>query len=97
MNVPDIPCLGDSSAACGGAGDLGELCSAIVIDLCECVGARVTVGAMFAVWIFFDHYLISCAVLVVDASSVLSFIVLFDKLLLSFLDILPIGNKGDVQ
>ena len=88
MNVLDIPCLGDSSAACSSAGDLGELYSAIVIDLCECVGARVSVGAMFAVRIFFDHYLISYAALC---------IVLFDKLLLSFLDILPIGNKGDVQ
>ena len=97
MNVPDIPCLVDSSAACSGAGDLGELYSAIVIDLCECVRARVTVGAMFAVWIFLDHNLSSYAVLVVDTSSVLSFIVLFDKLLLSFLDILPIGNEGDVQ
>jgi hypothetical protein len=49
------------------------------------------------VWIFFDHYLVSYFVGVRDAFGILSLVVLKDTILLSFLDVAPIGLERDVE
>jgi hypothetical protein len=49
------------------------------------------------VWIFFDHYLVTYVVGVRDAFGILSLVVLEDTILLSFLNVVPIGLERDVE
>ena len=52
---------------------------------------------MFATGVVFYHHLVSLGVGVWDASSVLVFVVLKDKSLLTFLDVLPVSLKGYIE
>ena len=52
---------------------------------------------MFPCWVTVYHHLVSDRVVVVYARGVFSFVVLDDKLLLSFLDILPVGFERYIQ
>ena len=54
---------------------------------------------MFATGVVFYHHLVSLGlrVGVWDASSVLAFVVLKDKPLLAFLDVLPVSLKGYIE
>ena len=56
----------------------------------------VMVSAVFALWVLLDNDFVTCIVGVRDALSVLSFVILDDKLLLSILNALPIGFKAHV-
>jgi hypothetical protein len=46
------------------------------------------------VWIFFDHDLVSYMVGVRNAFGILSFVVVKDMMLLSFLDVVPVVGKN---
>ena len=52
---------------------------------------------MFAAWVLFNLYCVTDRVCVRDALGILTFVVLNDKLLLSFLDVLPICLEGDIE
>ena len=52
---------------------------------------------MFATRVVFYHYLVSLGVGARNASSVLAFVVLKDKSLLAFLDVLPVSLKGYIE
>ena len=75
VNIPDVPCLGDSSTSGGGP---RELDSAIVINSCNRVRASKEVRTVFAVRVAFNHNAITNMTLMGDACSVFALIVLND-------------------
>ena len=89
MQIPDVPCLIDSSTC----GVLDELDSAIVIDLYDPERTFVMWETMFSVPLLFYHNLVVHLVCMRKPLGVLSFIVMKDKLLLSFLEVLPVRLK----
>ena len=91
--VADVPCLGDSST-CGG---LSELNGTIVIDTGHCVRTYKSGSFELPIRVCFDHYLVSNLVGVIFASLVFSLVVLKDKVLLPFLNALPVCHKGYVE
>ena len=76
---------------------LGELDGAIVINLADRVRPLVEGLPMLSAWVLLDHNMVSHGVCVVLASGILAFVVLDDKLLLSLLDVVPIGLEANVQ
>ncbi len=93
INIPDVPCLRDSST-CGGP---GELHSAIVIHLADCVRSLAKVCPVFAIGIQSHHHPVSDSIGVVASSHVLSSIILVDELLLALFNALPIWLEVDIK
>ena len=93
IQVPDIPCLVDSSAG----GVLLELDRSIVVNGSHSVGSREAVRAMFAVGRKSYHDLVTNLIGVWEALGVFPFVVLKDELLLSILNVLPVRLEGDVE
>ena len=91
MNIPDVPCLIDSSAVI--IGDLDKLDSAIVIYLSYPIWSQVWVMTVLALLAGADCHDVSDMVLMWDACGVFSLLVLSDELLLSLFNALPIGFK----
>ena len=89
MNIPDVPCLIDSSAVV--ISNLDELDSAIVVHLSYPIWSQVWVMTVLALLAGADCHDISDMALMWDTCSVFSLIVLSDELLLSLLNVLPIG------
>ena len=75
---------------------LAELDGAIVINLADRVRPLVAGLPMLSAWVLLDHNMVSHGVYVVFASGILALVVLDDKLLLSILNIFPVGLKGNV-
>ncbi len=71
--------------------------STIVIYSAYSIRSFVLVGSVFPVWVLFDHNGISYTVPVWNAYEVFSFVVLYDKLLLTFFDVLPVGFERHVE
>ena len=93
IQVMDVPRLKDSSTG----GGLSELDGAIVINLANCVWSRILGWPMLAIGVLFDHDFVTNATDMINAFCVFSCIVLEDKLLVSFLDALPVWLEGDVD
>ena len=93
IQVPDVPSLCDSSAVLGVS---SELDSAIVIHSGHCIWTFIQIRAVFAVWVLQNHHAVIQTVAMCNAVFVLAFVVLEDKLLLAFLDVFPVGLKGNV-
>jgi hypothetical protein len=68
----------------------------IVIHLGDRVWTTEPSSRELAVWVLFDHDLVSYVVGVRDALGILLLVVLEDTMLLSFLNVVPIRLEGDV-
>ena len=90
--MADVPSLQDSSAHDG----LSELCGAIVIHLACRVRTAKSGSLELATRVVLDHHLVTDLVGVIFAVFVLPLVILKDKVLLSFLDALPVCDKRDV-
>jgi hypothetical protein len=93
MNLPYVPCLVDRTAVSGG---MSESDGAIVIDSVDIVWAFILRLAILALLMLLNHHSIANIVLVGETLRVLLFVVLKDKSLATFLDILPVRLKANV-
>ena len=90
----DVPCLKDGSTSWGG---LREPDSAIVIYVSDGVGPQGLLTAVLPVVFKTDHDPVSYLVLVRNPVGIFTSIVLKDKLLLTFLNILPVCLEQYVE
>jgi hypothetical protein len=93
IKIPDDPCLACNSAG----GSLKELNGVIVIDLTNREWSRVTVCAVFSLWVLFNHSAVSESALMRDASGIFPFVVLNNVMSLAFFCALPICLKGNIM
>ena len=87
--MADVPCLGDSSTCCG----LSELNGTIVIDSGYCIRTYESCSFELPTLVCVDHHLVSDLVGVIFASLVFSLVVLKDKVLLPFFDVVPVCDE----
>ena len=94
MNIPDVPCFGESSTIVGVS---SELYSAIVVNFRHCIRTFVEIRAVFVVWLVRYHDLVSDRVGMIFAFLVFTLVVLDDELLLSIPYVFPIRLERYVE
>ena len=93
MNIPNVPrfvrCASIRSV-------FSDLNGAIVVDPSDDVWSLIVRLPIFAIRIAFDQYFVVDVVLMGNSLCILPLVVLDDELLLSFLDVVPIGLEPDI-